>query len=302
MPAAIQILPASGIDQLKWDQCVARSENGLVYSRYDYLDTICDHWHGMVVNDYQGVMALPWRRKWGIRYFYEPAFTQQLGLTGNIPVPAKILEACYSFARYGDLLFNFGNGSLAGTVTTKQKINLVIDLSAGYEKIYSAYKKDLQQNLRKSERANLSVLPGESKTAISLYMSSYNNRFGHVRGTDYHQFEKLCGLLSKNEMCFTRKVVNSTGDLLSTGIFFRDNKRVYNIMNTTTGPGRNAEANHYLLDSVLKEFGGHQLLFDFEGSDLPGVKSFYEKFGAIEQPYYHYHFNRLPFPLNFLKR
>jgi hypothetical protein len=53
---------------------------------------------------------------------------------------------------------------------------------------------------------------------------------------------------------------------------------------------------------ILKEFSGRNLLFDFEGSDLPGVKEFYECFGPIDQPYFHYHFNDLPFPLNLVKK
>jgi hypothetical protein len=54
-----------------------------------------------------------------------------------------------------------------------------------------------------------------------------------------------------------------------------------------------------LYDKILEEFTETPLLFDFEGSDLPGIKSFYEKFGATNQPYFHWHFNQLPF---FLKR
>jgi hypothetical protein len=303
MPADLKILPAAQIDRVKWDECIANAGNGLIYSRFDYLAAICDNWHGLVVNGYDVVMALPWRKKFGIRYFYEPAFTQQLGLVGNLSTPTdKIFEACFSLAGYGDLLFNFDNSSIITGGGTKKRTNLVIDLSSGYEKIYAGYKKDLQQNLKKSERLNLCILSGEYKTANSFYRSAYKNRFEHVRETDYLHFENLCDILSKKEMCFTRKVVNAKSELLSIGIFFRDNKRLYNIMNTTTGIGRDAEANHYLLDSVIKEFAGQELLFDFEGSDIPGIKAFYEKFGATEQAYYHYHFNRLPFPLRLLKK
>jgi len=73
-------------------------------------------------------------------------------------------------------------------------------------------------------------------------------------------------------------------------------------MNSTTAAGRKTEANHFLFDNIFKEFAGSQLIFDFEGSDIAGVKSFYEKFGVINQLYYKLHFNHLPFPLNKLKR
>jgi hypothetical protein len=102
-------------------------------------------------------------------------------------------------------------------------------------------------------------------------------------------------------MAFVRKVINADGVMLSIAIFLKDEKRIYNIMNTTTDAGRDAAANHFLLDNVIREFADQNLLLDFEGSDLPGVKSFYENFGARNQPFNHYHFNRLPFPLKLFR-
>jgi hypothetical protein len=302
MPADLQILPAEQINKSKWDQCIESAENGLIYSRYDYLDAMCDNWHGLVINDYETVMAMPCRKKFGIRYFYEPAFTQQLGLIGNeLTDHQNILHACFSFASYGDLLFNFNNNIVPITGLTR-RTNLVLELSVGYDLLSSNYKKDLQQNLKKSEKANLAYIDGDIHSAVAAYRLSYQNRLGHIRETDYRNFEDLSRRLSENKKAFTKKVVGPGGELLCIALFLEDDKRIYNIMNTTTDAGRNTEANHFLLDRAIQEFSGENLLFDFEGSDLPGVKSFYEKFGAKDQPYYHYHFNRLPFPLRLLKR
>ena len=73
-------------------------------------------------------------------------------------------------------------------------------------------------------------------------------------------------------------------------------------MSVTLPKGKPVNAMHFLIDSVLQEFQLTDLIFDFEGSDITGVKSFYEKFSPVNQPYYHYHFNKLPFPLNKIKR
>lgn len=298
----IDILPSHKIDTGKWNNCVVNANNGLIYSRYEYLQAMCDNWHGVVINDYTAVVALPWRKKFGIRYNYEPAFIQQLGLVGNI-TDINIAELIFSFTKYGDILFNFKNEQFAQTIHAKRRTNLVIDLSVGIEEIRSAYKKDLVQNLKKAEKADLKVVTDLSiDDAIKHYRSYYQDRFSHITSNDYNNFYQLAQDFSKHDMCFTRKICNSSGELMAIGLFFKDEKRIYNVMNTTTEAGRRSEANHYLIDSVLQEFASKNLLFDFEGSDLPGVKSFYEKFGAIYQPYYHWHFNKLPFPLNLLKR
>jgi hypothetical protein len=134
-----------------------------------------------------------------------------------------------------------------------------------------------------------------------MYKDVYQQRMKNLSDDDYFRFQSLCILLQKNRVCFTRKVEDENGQLLAIGLFLMDSKRIYNLMNTTTDEGRSKEANHFLLDQVLREFSGSNLLFDFEGSDLPGVKGFYEKFGATNQPYFYYHFNKLPKLLRLLK-
>ena len=99
-----------------------------------------------------------------------------------------------------------------------------------------------------------------------------------------------------------RKVVAPSGKLLASGLFLIDRKRIYNVVAVTFEEGKALNAMHFLIDSVIYEFQQTDLIFDFKGSELPGVKNFYEKFSPVNQPYYHYHFNHLFFPLNKLKK
>jgi hypothetical protein len=82
----------------------------------------------------------------------------------------------------------------------------------------------------------------------------------------------------------------------------KDEKRIYNIASSTLPKGRTLEANHYLFDRLIHEFAGQNLILDFEGSDLPGVARFYEKFGSANQPYFFWKSNRLPAVLRWWKR
>lgn len=297
-----QILPAAKIDRHKWDACVQTANNGLIYARCDYLDHCCDSWYGLVFGDYASVVPLPLRRKLGIRYYYQPPFVQQLGLIGDA-APSDIMAAILQLARYGDIQFNFANAELAVPLGAETRTNLVIDLSPGYERIASAYKKDLVLNLSKAAKSNLVVdTAGNIQEAIELYHQLYGSRTPQVKPADYKKFTALCEKLATTGNCFVRRIVDAQGRLMATGVFLKGEKRIYNMMNSTTAEGRAQEANHWLIDAVIREFAGQQLLFDFEGSDLPGVKAFYEKFGAVNQPYYSLHFNRFPFPLRLLKR
>jgi hypothetical protein len=43
------------------------------------------------------------------------------------------------------------------------------------------------------------------------------------------------------------------------------------------------------------------MILDFEGSDQPGIAHFYSNFGGVDQPYFCYRRNRLPWPVRWLK-
>ena len=119
---------------------------------------------------------------------------------------------------------------------------------------------------------------------------------------DYKAFERLCADALDKRMLICRMIKNQVNEILATALLLYDGKRLYNIMNTTTNAGRKAEANHFLIDRIIYEFSSLELIFDFEGSDLPGVKTFYEYFGSINQPFYMIKYNNLPWPINKFKK
>jgi hypothetical protein len=49
--------------------------------------------------------------------------------------------------------------------------------------------------------------------------------------------------------------------------------------------GRSANALAFLIDQVIQQHSNSEMIFDFEGSMIPGVARFYKQFGAIDKPY-----------------
>jgi hypothetical protein len=152
MKKRISILSSKHIDKKMWDACVAQHDNGLVYSTTTYLDAMAQNWHGLVVDEYTVVMALPWKRKFRIRYGYTPAFIQQLGLVGDVAgadLP-KILKLIYKFYAFADFNFNFSNHGIQQILPVIPRTNFLIDLSVGYDQVKSHYKSNLKENIRKA--------------------------------------------------------------------------------------------------------------------------------------------------------
>jgi hypothetical protein len=298
----IKILPSTEIDFLKWDNCVAQSTNGLIYAYSFYLNAMAKHWYGLIVNDYEAIFPIPVKKKLSIQYAYMPAFTQQLGLIGNEKMNTKILiDAMQSFLKYGSIHLNFSNINFTEKISEKN--NFILELKSNYSVIKEKYKKTIAYSLSKAAKQHFIYTKDDDiEKAVALYKLYNQKNMPHVIGTDYSNFKKLLLLLQKNNKVLVRKVETEKQELMSIALLLKDNKRYYNILNTTTEAGRKTEANYFLYDNILQELSNQNRLFDFEGSDLHGVQKFYEKFGAINQPYFYWHYNVLPKPLQWLKK
>jgi len=297
------ILHSSKIDFAKWDNCISLSENGLIYSTSSYLQANTDNWSGLIVGDYEAVLALPWRKKMGIRYLYIPAFIQQLGLIGKQnTITTELLKEISQFVRYGDYFFNAFNEIDENIIPTKSKSNFIISLNKTIEEVEFSYSNELKGYIKRAEKAGLVFENASIDDAITAYREKYSERMPHVTNKDFESFNQFTLKAVNSKKVFAKKVLDSKGTIQAIALFLFDGKRIYNLMPTTFEQGRKKFAMHFLLHSLFKTFLDKPILFDFEGSDLPGVSKFYAQFGAINHPFSFYHFNNLPWLLKLVKK
>ena len=76
----IKYLSREELDDVKYNNCIAESKQALLYGYTWYLDIVCDRWDVLVLGDYVAVMPVPWRKKHGIKYVYQPLWVLQLGI------------------------------------------------------------------------------------------------------------------------------------------------------------------------------------------------------------------------------
>jgi Acetyltransferase (GNAT) domain len=297
----------SDIDKIRWDALIQQfAQNRLIYAHTDMLDAMSPGWDALVLGDYEAVMPLTWRKKLGIRYLCQPAFCQQLGIFSAGPIDAETIgaflrKASVSF-RLIEIYLNYANPVQGGQTGAT---NFVLPLGKDYQSLQANYRRDLMKNLARTGKFSLQyVVSDDIDNAIAQYRLLYGNRM-NMRPQDYDALSLLCKKWQPAGKCFVREVHLHSGDrseLLATGLFLKDNNRIYNIASTTLPNGRTLEANHFLFDQLIREFAGQNLLLDFEGSDLPGVARFYQKFGPENQPYFFWKSNRLPAVLRWWKR
>ncbi|MFY7965175.1 MAG: hypothetical protein ACOVO1_09785 [Chitinophagaceae bacterium] len=300
MQDTLQKLTSDKINAAKWDACVIKHQ-APIYASFNYLNTMADNWMALILNDYEAIFPICYRKKLGITYSYTPAFIQQLGCIGKQVKGDLIEKKVFEILGYGDLMLNSLNERLLNNIT--QKTNLIINLNLSYESIYSNYKKDLKQNLKKAASEKFLYKKSDDiDGAINMYQIFYANRMQKIKQQDFDNFKKVCWMFQQKNDCLIRQVWNTNNEILAVALLLKHNGRIYNLANSTSTLGRKSEANHFLLDRVINEFSSQNLFFDFEGSDLPGVKTFYEKFGATNEPYFYWHFNNLPWWIKWAKK
>jgi hypothetical protein len=296
------------IDKKKWDDCIRKADNSLIYAHSFYLDSIAPNWGALVDEGYAWVLPLTSNRKFGIGYLYQPNFTQQLGVffKKETPVPwNKIISWLQKKFLFCEVNWNYSTPVhlFANTIHYSSGTNFILNLSRSYTRIADSYHNDLKKNLKQSNKFTLKYKADISyEKSINLYMLHYKERMPHVTTSHYNAFKSICTYAAKNDHLICRKITDVNNETVASALLLKDEKRLYNLMNTTTSEGRRTHANHFLIDAIIKEFCNSNLILDFEGSDLAGVKSFYENFGAVNQPYFKVKYNNLPWPLRLFKK
>jgi hypothetical protein len=281
------------IDKKKWDRCIEKASNGLIYAFSFYLDIMSAGWDALVMDDYEAVMPLTWNKKFGIAYLYQPAFTQQGGIFGtdisdNKLVDAFITKALDKFP-FIEINLNYANQFDSATSI---KCNSILHLNKPFPELEKAFRKDLVKIVNSNDQLLYSALE-DIATAIDVFKENYSDRI-YTPKKSYENLLKLYILLKKQDQLFIRKVSGPEQEVLALAIFLRDSKRIYYVMSATAKDGRKSNANYFLLYHVIKEFSGQNLIFDFEGSEVSSINFFFKKFGAIEQSYPFVRINRLP--------
>lgn len=305
----IQYLKHANIDFAKWDDCINSSSNGLLYALSGYLQRICPGWDALVMGNYEAVMPLPIKKKWGMAYLYQPWGLAQGGIFSRPLLTTEIETAFYEAVtrhfRYGT--FDGNEAHLLQNVSHShitRRSNYVLPLHQPYETLYHQYDRDVQKNLRRAKRYRQFVCNDVTiEEVAALYTAQYGLLNAMANTAQMQRLIAVGNWLLEQGLGFVVAVRDSdSNSLFCAGLFGFYKSRIYYILGAPTNEGRNQQAVYLMLDSVMATYATKASLFDFEGSDIPSVASFYSRFGSINKPYTSVHINRLPWPINRLKK
>ncbi len=291
------------VDRQKWDECIFNSHNALIYGTSAFLDKMAGCWDAVIEGDYESVMPLPFRKKFGIRYVYQPAFMQQGGIFSREQLQEDKIEAflkeAFRHFMFAEFTLNYSN-KVPSNFRSVLRANYIIPPDDDLRFGIITQEQKFYRELDISTNAGLSyVSSADIGGAVKLYGELYSKRLPYFKPEDFQGFSELC--VSQQENVIVRNVMKGT-KLHAQCLLFRYKDRLYNLVNNVTPAGRESSANYFLFNELVKEFAANGLTLDLEGSDVQGIAFFYKKLGSIEQPYPFVRHNGLPWPLNLLKR
>jgi hypothetical protein len=297
-----RLLGRNEINVRKWDGAIELSLRPSLYGYADTLDHLTEHWSGLILGDYEAVMPVPWRKKFGIRYAFTPAFVQRLDVYGS----GVTAETCHLFIqslksafRYADIDIAFSSGD----INPVRRVNYTRDLSPGISVIRERYTSDARRSLKKAVSRNcVYSFDITVSDVLDLYMTAYGKKASYT-GADYTRLARFADTCLRDGRILLRAVRHATtGELFFAALFFVSSNRLYYLLGAPSTAGRTARAGYYLIDAVMQEFAGTARVLDFEGSDLPSVAAFYRNFGPEEEVYFHLHHNSLPWIVRQFKK
>lgn len=290
----IQFVRRKEIDSNQWDAAIMRSQVPLVYALSSYLDALCDgHWSALIYGDYEAVFPLPMKTKWSIEYIVQPVFCQQLGAFGSsqsvrtkdfiAAIPNRFLRVRLQLNPYFD-----GEASIA----LPSKTNYILSLAEPPN-----YNKDCRKNL--SHLRTLPIVYTINTQSFDEVVAVYRNAWGEknvqLSDRDYQRFIAGCRQLqTRYDAAKTLTATNSeTGEVLGAAIFLgfaefgqAQQKHIHYVCAGPTEPGKLLGIMHGIIDQAIQQHLGGPTFFDFEGSSIPSVAAFYQKFGPTNTPFY----------------
>ncbi len=294
------------IDLQKWDACITDSQNRLPYALSWWLDAVCPEWDALVQDDYLAVMPLTHGHKFGISYLYQPYFTQQLGVFSTFQVtPAAITEFLNAIPlkyKYLYLQLNSGNNVQHTDLTFSTRKNYILDLTPSAVELATNFHRNCRRNIQKAVHAGLTIKQGPAPIVFTHFIKNHlDKQLRGTRKTFYPTLARITSASMQKSAGEITGVYTPSGELVAAGWFITILGRCLFQVCASTEKGKENQAMYLLVNHMITKNAGSGLVFDFAGSNIPGIAYFNSGFGSSVTHYPVISRNTLPWPIKWLK-
>lgn len=295
------------IDKAKWDACIEKSTNGIIYAYSWYLDIVSPGWEALVTGDYDIIMPLTQRKKYGIHYLYQPYFTQQLGVffsgKPDEQIVGNFLNAIPSSYRFVEINLNTFNKISLPEYIIKSSLTHELPLNDTYENRYKQFSENNRRNVKKAEKSHLKIVYDvNASDIINMFRKNRGKDIRNLKNKDYDMLQKLIEECNRRGVAEILGVKTSSSELCAGAFFVEKNGKKIFLFSAINEEGKKYSAMFFLINHVIKKAILCETKIDFHGSNDSDIARFYKGFGAQEINYYKAKKNKLPVILRMIKK
>ena len=302
----LKYLKHSEIDLTLWDYCVQNSAQPMVYAYSGYLEvSTAGNWDALVElrqGKYVSVFPLPYKKRLGICFTYQPFHSQQLGLfttpESQETSVENYLKLIPKHFRKVYLQLNtentFALGPLPRGFSSVPRVTFHLTLVYEYSVLKESFTTNLKRSIRKAKKENYEVTETQNlPDLIKLYRQTRGKELKDVKDRHYALFEKQYAFLLQNALVQLSEI-RKNGELIAGAVFLKQPGKLIFLFSATSETGKQHGAMPFLLTRLIKQFAGTSTVLDFEGSSIPNLARFYSSFGAKPVTYLSVTRNNLP--------
>jgi hypothetical protein len=295
----LALLKNREIDYRRWDECVQACNRPSVYALSWYLDVVSPDWMGVVNEDYSMVMPVCWRKKMGINYLYQPAYTQFTGVyqtTVEMEVSGAIFKLLTQHFRLIEIRTLADNHFPDENIVSKG-FNQFFKPDSHYDQDSKIIHPTHRKNIRRAQKAGVYIRPMDAATFIDFKLKNQGDY-----PEDLNVLPDLVGQLQQKSALNIWGAYNENQKLIATVLFVSFLDRAILITSATTNEAKENKAMFLLFSETIRHFSAERKIVDFAGSSIKGVYDFNKGFGAEDESVLSIRINNLPSLLKILKR
>ncbi len=294
------------IDKKKWDACIDTAHGGLVYGYSWYLDVVSPGWEALISGDYNAVMPLTARSKFGFHYLFRPYFAQQLGVFSaeSSLDCSPFIEKIPSRFKLAEISLNQWNNFDGNRGEVSSNSNYELNLDNKYSSLVSGYSKNTRRNIAKALKHKLHARAEgmDLDDLVLLFRSDRGAALSNLGSEYYDLLARIEQVCRQRNRTVAYGVFTEEEKLIAGALFLVSKGRDIFLFSGNSKTGKSTGAMHLLIDTYIKDHSEMGKLLDFEGSNDPDMARFYRGFGSEERSYLRVKWNDLPRIVKWLKR
>lgn len=280
----IKYIPYRQIDKNRYDICIQESINSRVYALSWYLDCVSEGWDLLVEGDYESVMPLPRKVKYGISYIFTPSWVQQLGVFSKQKLSEnKVLEFIGAIPnKFLWIDYQLNADNQISLKSSSSKLNYVLSLQGEHADIQQGYNKNRKRISSKTPEG----LYLDKKGDADVFIENYKKLNKPYSISDLAVIQLRCLCHANNKHVHVWNVFNE-GIFRGGLVWLSDARRITYLVPVSDEKARQLHIPTFIINELIRDFQAQDIILDFEGSMISGVEKFYQSFGAQPESYFY---------------